>query len=57
MIANAFKNNMFLIVPGDFPPYDRDIPPRSRSSSTSDKSDFTAVDLDRIYIGNAGDLD
>ena len=41
MIVNAFKNKMFPIVPDDFPPYDGDIPQRSRSFNTSDKSDFT----------------
>ena len=57
MIVNAFKNKMFPTVPDDFPPYDGDIPSRSRSSSTIDRYDFTADYLDRIYIGNDDDLD
>ena len=59
MIVNAFKNKMCPIVPDDFSHYDGDVPSRSRSSSTSttDKSDFTADDIDKIYIGDIDGVD
>ena len=61
MIVNAFKNGIFPLVPSD----NRSLRPDSPTSSfittdESDKSnkfDFTADDLDKIYIGNADDFD
>ena len=66
MIVNAFKNGIFPLVPSDYTSDDdRGLQPDSPTSSfsTTDKSDmsnefdFTAYDLDKIYIGNADDLD
>ena len=66
MIVNAFKNGIFSLVSSDYTSDDdRSLRPDSPTSSFSttdkpDKSnefDFTADDLDKIYIGNADDLD
>ena len=65
MIVNAFKNEIFPLVPSDYTSDDdRRLRPDSPISSfgTTDKPDksneldFTADDLDKIYIGNADDL-
>ena len=69
MIIESFKNKIFpLSNPDYYPEYtsEKDILSRSSISSDSeditqrsatDKSDFTADDLDKMYIGNADDLD
>ena len=64
MIINAFKNEIFPLVPSGYSfDDDKDLRPGSSTSSfsTTDKSDksddFTADDLDKMYIGNADDLD
>ena len=69
MIIEAFKNKIFpLSNPNYYPEYTSEKDTLSRSSISSDsedisprgatdKSDFTADDLDKTYIGNADDLD
>ena len=69
MIINAFKNGIFPLVPSGYTSDDdKGLLPDSPTSSfsTTDKSDesdesnefdFTVDDLDKIYIGNADDLD
>ena len=70
MIINAFKNEIFPLVPSGYTSDDDDkgLPPDSPTSSfsTTDKSnksdesnefDFTADDFDEMCIGNADDLD
>ena len=66
MIIDAFKNKIFPIAPTGFEDDDdKGLQPDSPDSSfsttdksdKSDESDFTADDLDKIYIGNAVDLD
>ena len=66
MIANAFKNGIFPLVPSVYTSDDdRSLRPDSPASSfnTTDKPDksnefdFTVDDLDKIYIGDADDLD
>ena len=66
MIINAFKNGIFPLVPSGYTSDDDkglrpDIPASSFSatdkSGKSNESDFTADDLDKMYIGNADDLD
>ena len=66
MIINAFKNEIFQLVPSGYTSDDdkglRPDSPASSFSATakSDKSgesNFTADDLDKMYIGNADDLD
>ena len=66
MIVNAFKNGIFPLVPSDYTfDDDRDLRPDSStfSFSTTDESDksneldFTADDLDKIYIDNVDGLD
>ena len=63
MIANAFKNGIFPLVPSDYTSDDdKSLRPDNSTSSfsTTDKSnefDFTSDDLDKIYIGDADDLD
>ena len=66
IIINAFKNEIFPLVPSGYTSDDDkglqpDIPASSLSttdkSDKSDESDFTADDLDKMYIGNTDDLD
>ena len=69
MIIEGFKNKIFpLSNPDYYPEYTSEKDTLSRSSISSDsedisprgatdKSDFTADDLDKMYIGNADDLD
>ena len=70
MIINAFKNEIFPLVPCGYTSDDDDKGLRSDSStssfSTTDKSDkfdesnesdFTTDDLDEMYIGSVDDLD
>ena len=68
MIINAFKNRIFELVTSSYTSDDKDLRPDSPTSSfsTTDKSDksdesnefdFTANGLDKLYIGNADDLD
>ena len=68
MIIEAFRNKIFpLSNPDYYPEYTSEKDTLSRSSISSDsedisprgatdKSDFTADDLDKLYIGNADDL-
>ena len=65
MIVNAFKNEIFPLVPSGYTSDDdkalRPDSPTSSFSTTdksdksgeSNESDFTADDLDKMYIGNA----
>ena len=68
MIINAFKNKIFPLVSTGNTSDDKGLRADSPTSSFSttdkfDKSDesnefdFTADDLDKMYIGNADDLD
>ena len=68
MIINAFKNEIFPLVPSGYTSDDKSLrldSPTSSFSTTdksdmfdeSNESDFTADDLDKMYIGNADDLD
>ena len=67
MIINAFKNDIFSLVPSGYTSDDDDKGLRSDSptsslsttdkSDKSDESDFAADDLDKMYIGNADELD
>ena len=66
MIINAFKNEIFLLVPSGYTSDDdkslRPVSPASSLSTTdnsdqSDESDFPADDLGKMYIGNTDDLD
>ena len=69
MIINAFKNGIFPLVPSGYTSDDDkglrpDIPTssfittdKSDKSDESNQFDFTADDLDKMYIGNADDLD
>ena len=66
MTINAFKNGIFPLVPsGYISDDDKGLQPDSPTSSfsttdesdESNKFDFTVDDLDKIYIGNADDLD
>ena len=69
MIINAFKNDIFPLVPSGYTSdYDKGLRPDSPTSSfsTTDKSDksdesnefdFTGDNLDKMYIGNVDDLD
>ena len=69
MIINAFKNGIFPLVPSSYTSDDdKGLRPDSPTFSTTGKSDkshkfyesnepdFTADDLDKMYIGNADDL-
>ena len=69
MIINAFKNEIFPLVPSGYSfDDDKDLRPgsstsifsttdKSDKSDESDESDFPAGDLDKMYVGNADDLD
>ena len=69
MIIKAFKNGIFPLVPTgytsdddkglrpDSPTYSFSTTDKSDKSDESNGSDFTADDLDKMYIGNADDLD
>ena len=69
MIINAFKNEIFpLVLSGYTSDDDKSLRPdgptssfsaadKSNKSNKSDKSDFAADELDKMYIGNADDLD
>ena len=66
MNINAYKNGIFPLVPSAYTSDDdKGLQPDSPTSSFSstDKSDesnefdFTADNLDKMYIGNADDLD
>ena len=69
MIIDAFKNKIFTKTPTGFEDDDdKDLRPdnpdpsfstadKSKKYGKSDESDFTADDLDKMYIGNADDFD
>ena len=66
MIVNSFKIEIFPFVPSDYASDDdKSLRPDCPTSSfsTTDKSDksnefdFTADELDKIYMGNADELD
>ena len=53
MIINAFKNEIFPLVPSGYTSDDD----KGLQPDSPNGSDFNADDLDKMYIGNADDFD